>query len=57
MEIVHVRLNFLVAAGRHLIVASANGQSVTYFHHVLVTPVCQHDGFDLRNWSVGVGNY
>ena len=34
---------FLAAAGRHLIVASAKGQSVTYFQHVLVIPICQHN--------------
>ena len=41
MEIicVHVLHSFSVAAaGRHLIVASAEGQSITYFQHILLTP-------------------
>ena len=55
MEIVCVyalHSNFLVAAGRRLILASAKGPSVTYFHHVLVTSFVSMmlcSGFDLRD--------
>ena len=49
----------VAAAGGYLSVASAEGQSITHFQHVLLTPrfvsmmLCS--GFDLRNyleWSV-----
>ena len=48
-----LHLHPMAAAGRHLIVASAEGQSITYFQHVLLTPcfvsmmLCS--GFYLRN--------
>ena len=51
--------NSLAAASRHLIVASANGQSVTHFHvfvtRFVSTMLCS--GFDyVINWNVGIGN-
>ena len=57
MEIVRVyalHSHSVTAAGRHLIVASAEGQSITYFQHVLLTPrfvsmmLC--NCFDLHNY-------
>ena len=62
MEIIRVyalHSHSVAAAGRHLIVASAEGQSITNFQHVLLTPrfvsmmLCS--GFDLHNyleWNV-----
>ena len=62
MEIVRVyalHSHSVAAAGRHLILANAEGQSITHFQHVLLTPhfvsmmLCS--GFDLRNyleWNV-----
>ena len=62
MEIVRVyalHSHSVAAAGRHLIGASAVGQSITHFKHVLLTPrfvrIMLCSGFDLRNyleWNV-----
>ena len=59
MEIVLVytlHSHSVVAAGRHLIMASAEEQSITHFQHVL-TPHCVSmmlcSGFDLRNYLEG----
>ena len=47
-------LHSMTAAGRHLIVAGAEGQSITHFQHVLLTPLFVSmmlcSGFDLRNY-------
>ena len=64
MEVVRVyalHSNFLAAAGRHSIMANAKKPSVTYLHHVLVTPplsarCCVVVLIYEINWSVGVGN-
>ena len=57
MEIVHVyalHSHSVAAAGRHLIVASAERQSITHFQHVLLTPrfvsIMLCSGFYLRNY-------
>ena len=62
MEIVRVyalHSHSMAAAGRHLIVASAEGQSIIHFQHVLLTPrfvsMMLWSGFDLFNyleWNV-----
>ena len=62
MEIIRVyalHSHSVAAAGRYLVVASAEGQSITHFQHVLLTPrfvsMMLYSDFDLRNyleWNV-----